>query len=80
MHAVGCNRDLNEWCDDLTQVNVWNYYLLMTILVGFSFANINVTMNTIFSRVIGPRMQGTQQGILQMVEGVARMMGPLMVG
>lgn len=64
----------------MTRVNMWVYYGLNAVLLGVSMASINVTMNTLFSRVIGPRMQGTQQGMMAMVEGASRMTGPLLMG
>jgi hypothetical protein len=59
---------------------MWLYYSLIVVLVGASFANLNVTVNTIFSRVIGPRMQGTQQGVMMMHGSAARLVGPMIVG
>jgi len=78
--AVGCNIDSDKWCESMTQVNVWLYYSLLVTLIGSSFSNLNITLNTIFSRLVGPRMQGTQQGVLQMWGSVARLVGPLVVG
>ncbi|KAI1711508.1 major facilitator superfamily domain-containing protein [Ditylenchus destructor] len=78
--AVGCNVDVYEWCSSLTQVNIIVYYFFYILVVGIGFSNINVAMNTLFSKIIGPRLQGTQQGILQMSGGSARMLGPLLVG
>nr|CDJ92255.1 Protein ZK550.2 [Haemonchus contortus] len=36
-------------------------------------------MNTVFSTVIGPRSQGTMQGVLLLSGSVARMCGPIFV-
>jgi MFS family permease len=47
------------------------------LIIGLSFANINVSLNTIFSKIIGPRRQGTQQGLLQVSGGIGRMLGPI---
>lgn len=77
---MGCDRQQLDWCDGLNQVNVWVYYTLMILLIGLGFPNINVTMNTLFSRIIGPRMQGKQQGMLEMFGGMGRMLGPLLIG
>lgn len=78
--AVGCNVDVYAWCANLKAVNVFFYYTLEVLSVGIAFPNINVTMNTLFSKIIGPRLQATQQGVLQMSGGTARMLGPLIVG
>lgn len=78
--ALGCDWRSMNWCLDLKQINIWVYYFSIIIFIGLSFPNINVTMNTLFSRIIGPRMQGTQQGILEMFGGMGRMTGPLVIG
>uniref|UniRef100_A0A915D1K5 Major facilitator superfamily (MFS) profile domain-containing protein n=1 Tax=Ditylenchus dipsaci TaxID=166011 RepID=A0A915D1K5_9BILA len=78
--AVGCDFRNYSWCYSLKQVNMFVYFFFYVLIVGIAFPNINVTMNTLFSRIIGPRMQGTQQGLLQMSGGTARMAGPLLVG
>lgn len=39
----------------------------------------NITMTTLFSKILGPRRQGTQQGILQMFGSSARMVGPIAI-
>jgi len=48
--------------------------------MGIAFPNINVTMNTLFSRMIGPRMQSREQGILELFGGLGRMLGPTLIG
>ena len=78
--ALGCDWRSMNWCLYLKQINIWVYYFSIIIFIGLSFPNINVTMNTLFSRIIGPRMQGTQQGILEMFGGMGRMTGPLVIG
>ncbi|KAK6056077.1 hypothetical protein COOONC_06418 [Cooperia oncophora] len=49
------------------------------LIVGVSFSMINVSMNTVFSTLIGPRSQGTLQGVLLLSGSVARMCGPIFV-
>uniref|UniRef100_A0A914EB48 Major facilitator superfamily (MFS) profile domain-containing protein n=1 Tax=Acrobeloides nanus TaxID=290746 RepID=A0A914EB48_9BILA len=76
---IGCNTNLYDWCNNLTQVNVWVYYITYVIAIGCAFPSVNITMSTLFSRILGPRRQGTQQGILQMSGSVARMIGPILI-
>lgn len=64
---------------ELRQVNVYMFYVSYIIISGLSFASMNISLNTLFSKVIGPRRQGTQQGLLQVSGGVARMFGPVIV-
>ncbi|KAF7635502.1 hypothetical protein Mgra_00005041 [Meloidogyne graminicola] len=78
--ALGCDYREMNWCLNLKQINLWIYYFSIIIFIGLSFPNINITMNTLFSHIIGPRMQATQQGILEMFGGMGRMFGPLVIG
>ncbi|KAI1719906.1 major facilitator superfamily domain-containing protein [Ditylenchus destructor] len=77
---VGCDLSTSPWCISLKRVNPFFYYILFVVSVGLAFPNINVTMNTLLSKIIGPRLLGTHQGIMQMSSGAARMIGPLLVG
>lgn len=56
------------------------YYVLMVVAIGSAFPLLNVSMNTLFSKAIGPRLQAKQQGILMMCGGIGRMLGPLLIG
>ncbi|KAI1699631.1 major facilitator superfamily domain-containing protein [Ditylenchus destructor] len=76
---VGCNTDKFTWCEDLRPVNVVLYYATYIIVIGLAFPMQNIALNTLFSKIIGPRWQGTQQGILQVSGSVARLIGPIMV-
>uniref|UniRef100_A0AC34GJH5 Uncharacterized protein n=1 Tax=Panagrolaimus sp. ES5 TaxID=591445 RepID=A0AC34GJH5_9BILA len=73
---VGCNTDKFSWCEKLAPVNVYLYYAAYIIVIGFAFPIMNITVTTLFSKILGPRRQGTQQGIFQVSGGVARMIGP----
>lgn len=53
------------------------FYACYVFIIGCSFANINISLNTLFSKIIGPRRQGTEQGVLQVSGGIARMVGPV---
>ena len=76
---VGCNTDKFSWCEDLSPVNVYLYYAAYIIVIGFAFPIMNITTTTLFSKILGPRRQGTQQGIFQVSGGVARMIGPIAI-
>ncbi|KAL3108797.1 hypothetical protein niasHT_011211 [Heterodera trifolii] len=75
----GCDLGKYAWCAGLTQVNPWLYYGAIVLLIGPAFPNINVAMNTLFSRIIGPRMQSTEQGLLEMHGAIGRLVGPLLI-
>ncbi|KAI6205121.1 hypothetical protein M3Y94_00756600 [Aphelenchoides besseyi] len=78
-HHNGCDSDRYSWCFDFKYVNVFLYYAAYIFFVGISFSSINICLNTLFSKVIGPRRQAFQQGCLQVSGGVARMIGPILV-
>uniref|UniRef100_A0A915E133 Uncharacterized protein n=1 Tax=Ditylenchus dipsaci TaxID=166011 RepID=A0A915E133_9BILA len=76
---VGCNTDKFQWCDSLSPVNVYLYYAAYVLVIGLAFPTLNIAMTTLFSKIIGPRWQGTQQGLLQVAGGIARMVGPILI-
>ncbi|KAL3073169.1 hypothetical protein niasHT_035445 [Heterodera trifolii] len=78
--SKGCDISQLNWCEDMTRVNIWVYYIAISSCIGIAFSNINITMNTLFSHIIGPRMQSKQQGMLEMFGGFGRMLGPLLIG
>lgn len=47
------------------------------IQIGVAFPVITITLNVLFSRILGPRRQGTEQGIFQASSAAARMVGPI---
>ncbi|CAB3410208.1 unnamed protein product [Caenorhabditis bovis] len=75
---IGCRPTL-KWCDDVPPINQYVYIISYIIICGFSFTIINICMNTVFSTVLGPRNQGTMQGILLLSGSVARMLGPVFI-
>uniref|UniRef100_A0A914CWT7 Major facilitator superfamily (MFS) profile domain-containing protein n=1 Tax=Acrobeloides nanus TaxID=290746 RepID=A0A914CWT7_9BILA len=76
---VGCNMDKFSWCESLRPVNVYVYYVAYIVVIGLAFPTLNITLTTLFSKILGPRRQGTQQGVLQMSGSVARMVGPILI-
>uniref|UniRef100_A0A183C112 MFS domain-containing protein n=1 Tax=Globodera pallida TaxID=36090 RepID=A0A183C112_GLOPA len=76
---VGCDIDKFTWCDTVRPIPPVYFYICYVFCIGLAFPNINVSLNTLFSKVIGPRRQGTQQGLLQMSGGFARMLGPVLI-
>uniref|UniRef100_A0AC34GP51 Major facilitator superfamily (MFS) profile domain-containing protein n=1 Tax=Panagrolaimus sp. ES5 TaxID=591445 RepID=A0AC34GP51_9BILA len=75
--SFGCNADKFSWCESLSPVNVYLYYSVYVLIIGVAFPTLNITTTTLFSKILGPRRQGTQQGILQASGSIARIIGPL---
>lgn len=49
------------------------------MFIGSCFPSINITLNTLFSKILGPRRISTHQGLLQTTGAVARLTGPLLI-
>ncbi|TMS32464.1 hypothetical protein L596_000295 [Steinernema carpocapsae] len=77
--VVGCNTDKFTWCTTTSQVNMYMYYVCFAVIMGMSFSSMNITLNTIYGRILGPRRQGTMQGVLQVSGGLARLVGPITI-
>ncbi|KJH41008.1 hypothetical protein DICVIV_13022 [Dictyocaulus viviparus] len=69
---VGC-RPTFEWCKTTPKMNPILFFVTFIFIVGPAFSVINVSMNTVFSTLLGPRNQGTMQGVLLLSGSVARM-------
>ncbi|KAF7634765.1 hypothetical protein Mgra_00005799 [Meloidogyne graminicola] len=76
---VGCDSYRFSWCSSVKPINPFYFYTCYILFIGLAFPNINVALNTLFSKIIGPRRQGFQQGLLQMSGGFARMIGPVAI-
>ncbi|CEF61823.1 Major facilitator superfamily and Major facilitator superfamily domain, general substrate transporter and Major facilitator superfamily domain-containing protein [Strongyloides ratti] len=75
--VIGCDIDMYPWCEYITKMNPWIYLISFSIIVGMGFPIINIAMNTLFSKILGPRRQGTQQGFMQMFGGCGQLIGPI---
>uniref|UniRef100_A0A914HNA5 Major facilitator superfamily (MFS) profile domain-containing protein n=1 Tax=Globodera rostochiensis TaxID=31243 RepID=A0A914HNA5_GLORO len=77
--AIGCDRDRFDWCSSVRALHPWHFYAIYVIAVGLAFSNINMALNTLFPAILGAREHGVQEGLLQMVGLLARMVGPLVI-
>uniref|UniRef100_A0A914X4V0 Major facilitator superfamily (MFS) profile domain-containing protein n=1 Tax=Plectus sambesii TaxID=2011161 RepID=A0A914X4V0_9BILA len=73
---VGCDLTF-DWCQTTPSVNVWLFMISNVLLIGLAFPLINISMSTLYSKIIGPRRQGTMQGLFFFSGGMARMLGPV---
>ncbi|KAJ1348975.1 hypothetical protein KIN20_004388 [Parelaphostrongylus tenuis] len=76
---VGC-RPSFEWCKTTYQLSPQIYIVSSFLLIGPALPLITIGMNTVFSTLLGPRNQGTMQGVLVLTGSLARMIGPIAVG
>uniref|UniRef100_A0AC34Q924 Major facilitator superfamily (MFS) profile domain-containing protein n=1 Tax=Panagrolaimus sp. JU765 TaxID=591449 RepID=A0AC34Q924_9BILA len=77
--VVGCNMDRFDWCHTFKPINIHVYYITYVLFIGLCFPNINISLNTLFSKILGPRPQAAQQGWLQVSGAAARMIGPIVI-
>uniref|UniRef100_A0A0N4ZMV4 MFS domain-containing protein n=1 Tax=Parastrongyloides trichosuri TaxID=131310 RepID=A0A0N4ZMV4_PARTI len=77
---VGCNLSKYSWCKNLSPCNPYLYYISHTTIVGISYSALNICLNTLFSKIIGPRRQAFQQGTLNMSKGISQMLSPPLIG
>lgn len=74
----GCFADRFSWCDNLTAVSPWVYYSSSVLVLGLARSIVDISMTTLFSEIIGPRRQGTLQGVYQMAGSSGNILGPLL--
>uniref|UniRef100_A0A0N4ZT47 MFS domain-containing protein n=1 Tax=Parastrongyloides trichosuri TaxID=131310 RepID=A0A0N4ZT47_PARTI len=74
---IGCNINKFDWCYDLPKISPYLYFICYAILIGLSLPVINANMNTIFSRILGPRFQGTMHGFNHMYGSIAQAIAPI---
>ncbi|PIC26114.1 hypothetical protein B9Z55_018790 [Caenorhabditis nigoni] len=76
---ANCDFTKYTWCEDLNTVPIWAYYAGFIMVFGVSFSIINITNTTLYSKIVGPRPQGTYQGFYQMAGSFGRMVAPLLM-
>ncbi|TKR62935.1 hypothetical protein L596_026832 [Steinernema carpocapsae] len=77
---TGCNVDKLDWCETTTRVNPWLYYISFMVCVGIGYPVFDISINTIYGKILGPRRQGFMQGLLQVSAGLSSIVGPIMIG
>ncbi|CAJ0938802.1 unnamed protein product, partial [Mesorhabditis belari] len=75
-----CEVRRYSWCTTLTTFNPFLYYISYLVLIGGFFPIINIALTTLLSKVIGPRAQGTYQGLFQVAGCISKMSSPVMLG
>ncbi|VDO75711.1 unnamed protein product [Haemonchus placei] len=53
------------------------YYPMIVLVFGVGDSIIGIALTTLYSEIIGPRRQGTLQGVLQMSGSIGSMLAPL---
>uniref|UniRef100_A0A8R1I0T5 Major facilitator superfamily (MFS) profile domain-containing protein n=1 Tax=Caenorhabditis japonica TaxID=281687 RepID=A0A8R1I0T5_CAEJA len=55
------------------------YFIGFVLVFGVSFSFMNITVTTLYSKIVGPRPQGTYQGVYQMAGSFGRLIAPLLM-
>ncbi|KAI6191931.1 Major facilitator superfamily domain-containing, protein [Aphelenchoides bicaudatus] len=79
IEPVGCPVDSFAWCNTTGQVNFWVFMVMMCLVLGVFWPNVNVSLSTLLSKILGPRRQANQQSLFQMSASFARLTGPLLI-
>ncbi|XP_028156741.1 major facilitator superfamily domain-containing protein 8, partial [Ostrinia furnacalis] len=74
----GCPQEAQPWCQDSRGLTITQFFIAYALVsVGYS---LGVTLiQTIFSKVLGPRPQGVWMGVLTGAGCVSRALGPVFV-
>ncbi|XGW07526.1 hypothetical protein V3C99_010582 [Haemonchus contortus] len=73
----GCVAERFSWCIGLKAVSPFVYYPMIVLVFGVGDSIISIALTTLYSEIIGPRRQGTLQGVLQMSGSIGSMLAPL---
>ncbi|KAK0428163.1 hypothetical protein QR680_010645 [Steinernema hermaphroditum] len=79
-NLTGCNVDKLQWCSTTPAISPWVFYIAFIVCVGLGYPTIDICLNTVHARVLGPRRQGTMQGILFLTAGIGRILASLSIG
>lgn len=75
----GCNTGRFNWCYNVRATDLYLYYGAYILFTGLCFPIITVTINILFSMVLGPVPISFQQGMLNFSGSLARISGPIAV-
>uniref|UniRef100_A0A0M3JKA8 Lysophosphatidic acid receptor 5 n=1 Tax=Anisakis simplex TaxID=6269 RepID=A0A0M3JKA8_ANISI len=78
VETVGCPRSF-KWCASTPAINVYFYNSLYVILFGVAFPLVNVHLAAMFCACLGPRRQGTLQGVNILISSLSRALGPVLI-
>lgn len=78
-NPVGCPTDKFSWCYKTGEINFWVFIIGIVFFLGICWPNVNVSLSTLLSKILGPRRQANQQSIYQMSASAARLVGPIVI-
>eukprot|EP00795_Rhopilema_esculentum_P000122 gene122-9735_t len=73
--TLGCNRKYT-WCTTTPRL-YFPQFLVAATLVGIGYPIAFLAVNTMYSKILGPRQQGAYMAFISSIGSLARMIGPL---
>jgi hypothetical protein len=58
---------------------MWVFFIMFVLTVGGFWSEINISLGTILSQVLGPRQQANQQSLFYSSGAMARLVGPVFI-
>uniref|UniRef100_A0AC34Q1W3 Uncharacterized protein n=1 Tax=Panagrolaimus sp. JU765 TaxID=591449 RepID=A0AC34Q1W3_9BILA len=72
---VGCNVDY-EWCQFTPRINIYIFTICLFLASGLAYPIINLNLDILVSKVLGPINQGIQQAIFNIAGLLVNIFGP----
>lgn len=76
---TGCDEEHYSWCSSLTVSPEWAFYLGYVLSFGCFMPFINVANATLYSKLLNPDCQGTQQSLYDISNTTARIFAPIVI-
>ncbi|CAD6195047.1 unnamed protein product [Caenorhabditis auriculariae] len=77
--GIGCDVDRFSWCSGLTEAPQWVFYIGYILSYGAFMPFLNVANATLYSKLLHPDRQGTEQSLYDISNTVARIFAPLLI-
>uniref|UniRef100_A0A158R488 MFS domain-containing protein n=1 Tax=Syphacia muris TaxID=451379 RepID=A0A158R488_9BILA len=79
LNITGCDPDVYKWCLTSTAVNPYTYVLSTIVVLGIAVSFAIISLDTIYSLVLGKIDQGTMQGVFLCATDAVSIAGPLII-
>ncbi|KAE9551241.1 hypothetical protein FO519_005552 [Halicephalobus sp. NKZ332] len=76
IEVVGCNPKF-EWCETTPKVNIYIFNTALIVALGIGLPLIQINLDVLYSKVLGPIKQGTLQGVFVATAQILNIFGPL---
>ncbi|GMS93695.1 hypothetical protein PENTCL1PPCAC_15870, partial [Pristionchus entomophagus] len=74
---TGCNPSEYSWCDTQLVVNIIPFVIVLTITLSFSIPSAMLSLDTIYSKIIGNIDQNVMQSIFVIADDIMQIVGPI---